>query len=313
MVAPLEDIIEDEEQPEEEDGDLGEEDEMRDFIVSEDEVDENGISVRRKKSHKKKLRPGVSSSALQEAHEIFGDVDEFLMLRKAGSHTDVGFDIQRLEDELEPLIIAEKYLTARDRDIRKKDVPERIQLSEETTGPPPKDDGSIEKESHWIYSQLTSSLNPPLVLDEKAIERIDVADIANVLKLMNMDNYDIPFIAMYRKEICRSLLKDPGQDEMDNYREDRTEMTPMMRWHRVLWAINDLNTKWLFLQKRKTALKLYYSKRFEEEARRLDEIRLTLNRQIFVSVIEALEGASSEREVDDVELKFNLHFPPRRR
>ncbi|KAK1302050.1 hypothetical protein QJS10_CPB12g01717 [Acorus calamus] len=302
-VAPLEDIIEDEEQPEEEDGDLGEEDEMRDFIISEDEVDENSVSVRRKKSHKKKLRPGVSSSALQEAHEIFGDVDEFLMLRKAGSHTDVGFDIQRLEDELEPLIIAEKYLTARDKDIRKKDVPERIQLSEETTGPPPKDDGSIEKESHWIYSQLTSSLNPPLVLDEKAIERIDVADIAN-----------IPFIAMYRKEICRSLLKDPGQDEMDNYRGDRTEMAPMMRWHRVLWAINDLNTKWLLLQKQKTVLKLYYSKRFEVEARRLDdEIRLTLNRQIFVSVMEALEGASSEREVDDVELKFNLHFPPEKK
>ncbi|KAK1292420.1 hypothetical protein QJS10_CPB17g01754 [Acorus calamus] len=304
-VAPLEDIVEDEEQPEEEDGDLGEEDEMRDFIVSEDEVDENGVSVRRKKSHKKKLRPGVSSSALQEAHEIFGDVDEFLMLRKqglskAGSHADVGSDMQRLEDEFEPLIIAEKYLTARDKEIRKKDAPERIQLSEETTGPPPKDDESIEKESHWIYSQLTSSLNPPLVLDEKAIERIDVADIAN-----------IPFIAMYRKELCRSLLKDPGQDEMDDYQDDRTEMAPMMKWHRVLWAINDLNTKWLLLQKRKTALKLYYSKRFEEEARRLDdEIRLTLNRQIFISVIEALEGASSEREVDDVDLKFNLHFPP---
>lgn len=44
---PLEDVAEEEEQPEEvEDGDIGEEDEMADFIVDEEEVDENGAPVR---------------------------------------------------------------------------------------------------------------------------------------------------------------------------------------------------------------------------------------------------------------------------
>jgi len=43
----FEDIVEEEEQgEEEEDVDIGEEDEMADFIVDEEEVDENGIRLR---------------------------------------------------------------------------------------------------------------------------------------------------------------------------------------------------------------------------------------------------------------------------
>lgn len=45
--VPLEDIAEEEEQIEEdEDADIGEEDEMADFIVDEEEVDENGAPLR---------------------------------------------------------------------------------------------------------------------------------------------------------------------------------------------------------------------------------------------------------------------------
>lgn len=80
---------------------------------------------------------------------------------------------------------------------------------------------------------------------------------------------------------------------------------------KVLWTVHSLDRKWLLLQKRKSALEMYYSKRFEEEARRIDdETRLALNRQIFSSISEALKEAKSEREVDDVDAKFNLHFPP---
>jgi len=79
----------------------------------------------------------------------------------------------------------------------------------------------------------------------------------------------------------------------------------------VLWAIQDLDRKWLLLQKRKNALQSYYNKRFEEESRRVyDETRLTLNQQLFESITKSLKAAESEREVDDVDMKFNLHFPP---
>ena len=88
---------------------------------------------RKKKLKKKKSRqaPGVSSSALQEAHEIFGDVDELLMLRKQGLAAVSGdgtWSEKRLEDEFEPFILSEKYMTPKDDIIRETDVPERIQV-----------------------------------------------------------------------------------------------------------------------------------------------------------------------------------------
>lgn len=79
----------------------------------------------------------------------------------------------------------------------------------------------------------------------------------------------------------------------------------------VLWSVQDLDRKWLLLQKRKSALHSYYTKRFEEESRRIyDETRLELNKKLFESILKALKAADSEREVDDVDAKFNLHFPP---
>ncbi|KAM7476827.1 hypothetical protein LguiB_024070 [Lonicera macranthoides] len=79
----------------------------------------------------------------------------------------------------------------------------------------------------------------------------------------------------------------------------------------LLWAIKGLDRKWLQLQKRKTVLSSYYEKRYEEEICTIyDESRLNLNQQFFQSIIKSLEEADSEREINDVELKFNLHFPP---
>ncbi|CAA7401540.1 unnamed protein product [Spirodela intermedia] len=314
--APLEDIAEEEEQLEEEDVDIGEEDEMADFIVDEEDVDENGAPVRRKKTKKKKLRQafGVSSSALQEAHEIFGDVDELLALRKEGlarGSTEPGWGEKRLEDEFEPLILEEKYMTPKDNIIRETDVPERIQLSEEITGPPPVDDKSIEEESAWIYTQLTTGGVSPLFVENQVVRGINKEDIGNVLGMLHVQKLDIPFIAMYRKELCLSLLRDPSQETTANEEIDNAERKPKLRWHKALWAVQNLDRKWLLLRKRKGALKVYYEKRFEEEARRVDdETRLALIHQIYKSIIEALNDAKSEREVDDVDMKFNLHFPP---
>lgn len=79
----------------------------------------------------------------------------------------------------------------------------------------------------------------------------------------------------------------------------------------LLWAIKGLDRKWLLLQKRKTVLSSYYKKRYGEEVSTIyDESRLNLNQQLFRSIIKSLEEADSEREIDDAELKFNMHFPP---
>lgn len=79
----------------------------------------------------------------------------------------------------------------------------------------------------------------------------------------------------------------------------------------VLWVVYDSDRKWLLLQKRKSAIQAYYNKRFKEEScRKYDETRLSFKQDLFKSIVEALRLAESEREVDDVDSKFNLHFPP---
>ncbi|CAI8613763.1 unnamed protein product [Vicia faba] len=372
----LEDIAEEEEQgEEEEDADIGEEDEMADFIVDEEEVDENGAPVRTKKPkgvRRPRQAPGVSSSALQEAQELFGDVDELLLARSRSRGPD--HKETRLEDEFEPIVLSEKYMTENDDRIRECDIPERMQISEESTGAPSLDENSIGEESQWIVAQVKSGAVPwipklkpkldsdsknngkdedlpidkddivsfkgkdeDLPIDKDDIVRfkgkdedlptdkddvvrckgkdedlpIDKNDIVRFLELHHVQKLDIPFIAMYRKEECFSLLKDLERPEAGNDNRDKNNTTPTLKWHKILWALQDLDRKWLRLQKRKSALQLYYNKRFEEESRRVyDETRLNLNRQLFESVMRSLKEAESEREVDDVDSKFNLHFPP---
>ncbi|KAE8714781.1 4-alpha-glucanotransferase DPE2-like isoform X1 [Hibiscus syriacus] len=268
---PIEDIPEDEGQiEEEEDGDMGEEDEMADFIVEEDDVP--GDSVRRKKMKNKKSRHAfdVSSSALKEAQDIFGDDDEIRMI----------------------------------------DFPERMQNSEESTGSPPTDEESIIEEGNWVHKQLTGGA-VPLFGAERTDISINKDDIMRFLDLTHVQKLDIPFIAMYRKELCPSLLQDPEPHEVNDVDQDKFDKTPTIKWHRILWAIRGLDRKWLLLQKRKSGLQSHYNKRFEEESRRIyDETRLNLNQQHFESILKDLEDAESEREVDDVDAKFNLHFPP---
>ncbi|KAL1804909.1 hypothetical protein ACET3Z_027977 [Daucus carota] len=62
----------------EEDNELGNEDDLGDFIAEED-LDEHGAPMRRGVTKKKpRQAEGVSLFALQEAHDIFGNVDELL-------------------------------------------------------------------------------------------------------------------------------------------------------------------------------------------------------------------------------------------
>ncbi|XP_019447116.1 PREDICTED: transcription elongation factor SPT6 homolog isoform X2 [Lupinus angustifolius] len=316
--ALLEDIVEEEEQgEEEEDADIGEDDEMADFIVDEEEIDENGAAMRRRKLKRKKTRqaPGVSSSAVQEAQDLFGDVEELLQTRKKNLELHE-YRETRLEDEFEPIIISEKYMTEKDDRIREVDLPERMQISEESTGTPPLD-GSIDEESQWIVKQLSDGAVPwickkiPTPQNNRKDLPIDENDIIRFLELYHVQKLDIPFIAMYRKEECLSLLKDLERHEAGDENSEKNNMTPALKWHKVFWALQDLDRKWLLLQKRKNALESHYSKRFEEESRRIyDETRLNLNQKLFESVMTSLKEAESEREVDDVDSKFNLHFPP---
>lgn len=79
----------------------------------------------------------------------------------------------------------------------------------------------------------------------------------------------------------------------------------------VLWAIKELDKKWLHLQKRKSALQRYYNKRYEEECCNIvSGARFAFIKELFETTIKSLKKAESERDVDDVDMEFSLHFPP---
>ncbi|PWA86407.1 global transcription factor group B1 [Artemisia annua] len=174
-----------------------------------------------------------------------------------------------------------EYMNKDDARIREIDIPERMQISEESTGPPPTDGMSIAEESNWIVNQLGSGMVPLFSRKGHQVLYIVKGDIVRFLEFMHVQKLDVPFIAMYRKEECRSLFKDPDP-QADKDKKNNPDKPPM-KWHKVLWAILELDRKWLLLQKRKSALQLYYNKRFEEE---------------------------QSIEIDDVDSKYNLHFPP---
>lgn len=85
------------------------------------------------KRKKTRQAPGVSSSALQEAQELFGDVEELLQDRrhKLELHE---YRETRLEDEFEPIVLSEKYMTEKDDQIRELDIPERMQVFRDVYG-----------------------------------------------------------------------------------------------------------------------------------------------------------------------------------
>ncbi|KAD6119651.1 hypothetical protein E3N88_10922 [Mikania micrantha] len=284
------------------------EDEMADFIVDEVEPDEHGGSSRMPNVSKKKSKKqaGVSS------HDIFGDLDEFCNLgpTKVNKYDETSESKEaKAEDEFEPIINSEKYMTKKDDHIEKTDIPERMQISEEITGPPPTDGMSIDRESNWILNQLKmvkGDSNTPEEGNENDLSLLK-EDIKRFLKLVHVEKLDVPFIAMYRKDECPSLFKDQEADLENQYSSDEK---PMLRWHKGLWNILDLDRKWLLFQKRKSALQLYYNKRFDEDRNIYDETRLHLDQKFFESIIKLLNFAETEREIDDVDAKFNLHFPP---
>ncbi|CAI7823606.1 unnamed protein product, partial [Closterium sp. NIES-53] len=187
-----------EEELEEEDGeeDEEEEDEMADFIVEGgvDDTDEHGRR-RRKKKKKGTRMPGVTSEALLEAQDIFGDVADLLERRRVelerqrreggeggaggyyyedGMGTEGGEEYGRegaggasaLSKQYEPSLLEAKYMTERDEAIRARDVPERLQALWDIQ----------QWNRHWLLLQrrkrsLRSAYERPRVDEDEEAER----------------------------------------------------------------------------------------------------------------------------------------------
>ncbi|XP_024164838.1 transcription elongation factor SPT6 homolog isoform X3 [Rosa chinensis] len=184
--------------------------------------------------------------------------------------------------------------------IQETDAPVRLQIQLLRSGSTPLDADSLTSESNWTFDHVTK----PWILKTHLANAVKVDDIRRFLVLQHVEKLDLPFIAMCTREDCPSLFKDP--DQLEDYPPDQDKSE--LNWHKILWAIQDLDLEWLMLQKRKRELKDRCQKFFDESRRPHDKMRQSLYKKIFQSSMKFLESANSEREVEDVETKFIFHF-----
>ncbi|THD22694.1 putative suppressor of ty, partial [Fasciola hepatica] len=238
---------EDEEDEEEE----GEYDDIRDFIVD-DRANEAPTKAPRRIVHK--------GAALQQAQSIFGvdfDMSEFEAFRKGPAEGDEYSEESepeysddeeatarprrksrksrsnlimddRVYEFFDPSDLERAYYSLADDRIRKTDIPERFQLRQvpvhrvDPSSPNyAQEQQELTDEAAWIYSQAFKEepeFKPTTVIPK----------ILDTLKLLRESLFEVPFIALYRKEcIERDLnIKD-------------------------LWRIYQLDEKWTVLQQRK--------------------------------------------------------------
>ncbi|KAB2058072.1 hypothetical protein ES319_A11G209800v1 [Gossypium barbadense] len=224
--------------------------EMSDFIVSEEKSYGEVSSLRWLKMNKKKMEQVVTIclSALDDKVPITDDANQTLNHRKQVQASKVNLDNS---SEFEPFFLANKYTTERDDLIRQTNTPERMRVYFVAFNPL----RSIEEETIWIHNQLV--MNSYILFckkrtEERSVEvsvllnKIKKEDIMRFLELHHVKKFDVPFIAMYRKEQCLSLLDDFEKNEAENEDNDDVEQAGQLKWHKVLWIIKELDM-WLLL------------------------------------------------------------------
>ncbi|GAB2227063.1 hypothetical protein Droror1_Dr00008865 [Drosera rotundifolia] len=89
--------------------------------------------------------------------------------------------------------------------------------------------------SEWIFSQIESGSGTFHLLGQKdadGVHEVSIRgkDIHHLLNFTNDKKFDIPYVTMYCKDECSSLLKDLQQDGLNDRKDDK----PMLKWHKML-------------------------------------------------------------------------------
>ncbi|KAG4174717.1 hypothetical protein ERO13_A11G138500v2 [Gossypium hirsutum] len=139
------------------------------------------------------------------------------------------------------------------------------------------------------------------------LNKIKKEDFMRFLELHHVEKFDVPFMAMYWKEQCLSLLDDFEQNEAENEDNDDVGQARQLKWHKVLWIIKELDM-WLLLQKCKSVLQMQQKKIYDEECLKIDNSeKYTLNKQLFESISKSLNEAETKKEIDDMDAKYTLN------
>lgn len=202
----------------------------------------------------------------------------------------------------EPSELKRGHFTDVDNEIRQTDVPERMQLrSIPIIEIPPENHEAMKQElcdeAQWIYEQAferkaisvqDAHLNP--AAKERARKGPEaVPKIQEALEFMRLKNFEVPFIAFYRKE---HILPELNIND--------------------LWKVYKYDAKWCQLKQRKdNLLKLFEKmKRYQEEnvMKDLDAPLPENFRQLDEDDIQQLKNVQTTEELNDVYHHFMLYY-----
>ncbi|XP_055550196.1 transcription elongation factor SPT6 [Wyeomyia smithii] len=291
---------------EEEDDDESDAD---DFIV-----DDDGVPISDKR---KKKRPIFTDASLQEGQDIFGvdfDYEEFEKYdedeyeyesddddyeedaeqgdqrsKRPKKQTRKKSSKKTIFDIFEPSELKRGHFTDLDNEIRKTDIPERMQIRDVPITPVPEGSSELEEEAEWIFKQ--AFCRPP-ISNQETYSRKSITAIPKIkqaLDFMRNQHLEVPFIAFYRKEYVQPDL---------NIND--------------LWKVYKYDAKWCQLLVRKTnLLKLFANMRDYQldllmknpDAPIPDEMRIIKDDDI-----DRLKSTYSPEELKDVHNHFMLYY-----
>ncbi|XP_002036804.2 transcription elongation factor SPT6 [Drosophila sechellia] len=294
--------------------DVDTESDADDFIV-----DDNGRPIAEKK---KKRRPIFTDASLQEGQDIFGvdfDYDDFSKYEEDDYEDDsegdeydedlgVGDDMRvkkkkalkkkvvkkTIFDIYEPSELKRGHFTDMDNEIRKTDIPERMQLREVPVTPVPEGSDELDLEAEWIYKyafckHTVSEQEKPENREKMRKPPTTVNKIKQTLEFIRNQQLEVPFIAFYRKEYVKPELN------IDD-----------------LWKVYYFDGIWCQLNDRKRKLKVLFEKMRQFQLDTLcadtdkpipDDVRLILD-----SDFERLADVQSMEELKDVHMYFLLNY-----
>lgn len=284
-----------------------EESDADDFIVDDDG---NPISDKRKK--KKHI---FTDASLQEGQDIFGvdfdyeefekydddeyedesEVDEYEdepseeRSKKPKKPTRKKTSKKTIFDIFEPSELKRGHFTDLDNEIRKVDIPERMQIRDVPITQVSESSNELEEEAEWIYK--IAFCKPPISSQESYSRKSHsaVAKIKQALDFMRNQHLEVPFIAFYRKEYVQPDL---------NIND--------------LWKVYKFDAKWCQLNARKANLhKLFHNMRNSQLDSIMENPDAPIPEEIRVlkdDDFERLKSAQTPEELKDVHNHFLLYY-----
>ncbi|XP_065201238.1 transcription elongation factor SPT6 [Planococcus citri] len=293
-------------------------DDEDDFIV-----DDDGRPIT---AGKKKRKHIFNDAALQEAQDIFGvdfDFDDFEKYGEEYDEEDEDEDEDEYMDDdtgepkkrkakkaarkkptrksifeiYEPSELKRGHFTDLDNQIRNNDIPERMQLRDIPVTPVADDSNELEEEANWIYRQAfckptVSTQDCKGGVDPRTVTKKGnptIGKIKKALDFMRNQQFEVPFIAFYRKEYVLPEL---------NVND--------------LWKVYKYDGKWCQLKARKEALlELFENMRQFQLEEYTQDINAPLPEDVRIlseEDIAAVKEVQTPEELKDVHMHFLLYY-----